>query len=325
MTTRSHPRAGELRTIFPSGVASARQLITSGLSPRTIYNRCLDGGPWQRILPGVILLFTGRPTRDQEVRAALLLCGEGAIVTGLEACRRHDLRRGPVRERTDRTVHVLIPHDRQRRSTGYVQVERTSRMPGVVVKGGIPLAVLPRACLDAARTLRSAGDITELLAEPVQRSLCTLQALVDELEAGSQRGTAMPRAALGSLAIGVRSAAERAAYGLMRTTGLPEPSWNRAVHTSDGRLLGIADCWFDDVAMVWEIESTEWHLSPADHERTVERAGRFTAAGAIYVATKPSKILREPAAVVSTLRAVYEQARLRPRPPLISNSPAPSL
>ncbi len=48
--------------------------------------------------------------------------------------------------------------------------------------------------------------------------------------------------------------------------------------------LGIADCWLDDVAMVWEIESTEWHLSPEDHDRTVERAAAFTAAGAIYTA-----------------------------------------
>lgn len=316
MTIRALPQTGEVRAAFPAGVASVRQLVALGFSERTIYKRCLDGGPWQRILPGVILLCTGTATRDQEVRAALLLCGEGAAVTGLEACRRHDMRRGPTRKRTDRTVQVLIPHRRQRRSVGYVEVERTHRMPHIVVRDGIPLAALPRACMDAARRSRSAGDITELLAEPVQRGLCTIQALTAELEEGSRRGTAMPRAALAAVGGGVRSAAERAASRVWAAAGLPEPMWNCPVHTADGQLLGVADCWLDDVAMVWEVESTEWHLSPADHDRTVERAARFTASGAVYLASKPSKIFREPREVMEILRAAYQQARSRPRPPL---------
>jgi hypothetical protein len=295
-----------------------RQLAKLGFSERTIYKRCLDGGPWQRILPGIVLLFTGRPTRDQEVLAALLLCGDGAVVTGLEACRRYGLRRGPKQGPTDRGVRVLIPHERQRRSVGFVEVERTHRMPQVFMKDGIPLAPLPRACMDAARHLRVAPDVTELLAEPVQRNLCTVMSLVRELDAASRRGTARPRAALDAIGAGVRSIAERAASELWRASGLPDPSWNCEIRTSDGRLLGIADCWVDDVAMVWEIESTEWHLSPADHARTVERAAAFTAAGAVYVASKPSTLARDPMAVVSMLRAAHEQARGRPRPSLIS-------
>jgi hypothetical protein len=321
---RTVRRMAQVHAAFPSGVASVRQLAALGFSERTVYKRCLDGGPWQRILPGIVLLFTGRPTRDQEVQAALLLCGDGAVVTGMEACRRYDLRRGPKVDKLDRSVTVLIPHERQRRSVGFVEVERTHRMPETAMRGGVPLAPLPRACMDAARRLRSAADVTELLAEPVQRRLCTVSALVSELEAASRRGTARPRAVLNSISAGVRSAAERSANELWRASGLPAPSWNCKVHTPDGRLLGIADCWVDDVAMVWEIESTEWHLSPADHDRTVDRAAAFTAAGAVYVASKPSRITREPAAVVSMLRAAYEQARARPRPPLIG-TPLPPL
>ena len=317
MSLTTSLRSAELRSAFPAGVATARRLATFGLSERTIYKRCLDGGPWQRILPGVILLFTGRPSRDQEVLAALLLCGEGSIVTGLEACRRHGLRRGPAPDQGDRSVTVLVPHSRQRRSVGYVEVERTRRMPKVVERSGIPLAALPRACMDAARRLRSVNEVTELLSEPVQRGMCTIAALGSEMKAGTRRGTARPRAVLTDLGVGVRSAAERAAHNLWRATGLPEPRWNCAVHTADGRLLGIADCWLDDVAMVWEIESTEWHLSPADHDRTVERAAGFTAAGAVYVASKPSKVVRDPVSVASMLRAAYRQALARPRPPLV--------
>jgi hypothetical protein len=284
---------------------------------RTAYERCLEGGPWQRVLPGIVLLFTGRPTVDQLVHAALLLGGSDAVVTGLEACRRHGLRRGPVR-RTDAVrpeIHLLVPSGRQVRSVEFVHVERTRRLPTAVVREGVPLAPLVRACTDAARRIRSTADVTELLADPVQRGLCTVPALWIELASGTRRGTAVPRAVLGDLADGVRSAAERAAKQLWASTGLPKPLWNAEVHDASG-LLGIADCWLDEVAMAWEIESSEWHLSPERHDYTVRRAARFTAAGALYVASKPKMVLDDRAEVVATLLAVYEQARNRPRPAL---------
>jgi hypothetical protein len=99
-------------------------------------------------------------------------------------------------------------------------------------------------------------------------------------------------------------------------TGLPSPMWNAEIYTEDGVFLGTADCWLDDVAMVWEIESSEWHMSPEDHDRTVDRAACFTAAGAVYTASKPRKIRTEPMEVARILRATYEQAAARPRPPL---------
>jgi hypothetical protein len=121
---------------------------------------------------------------------------------------------------------------------------------------------------------------------------------------------------LADLSVGVRSAAERSAKQLWPSTGLPEPWWNAEVFDARGRSLGIADCWLDDVAMVWEIESSEWHLSPADHEYTVRRAAMFTAAGAVYVASKPKMVLNDRVEVAAVLRAVYKQAANRPRPAL---------
>lgn len=317
MLVPAHSSHASLRRAFPEGVATARQLMGAGATERTIYRRCLDGGPWTRLLPGVILLSNGRPTRSQQVRAALLLCGGAAMVTGLEACRRHGVRRGsqPAGGSTEE-VHVLVPAARQVRSVGFVHVERTFRLPRSVERDSVPLAPLPRACLDAARRLRDPGDIAELLSDPVQRGMCTVPALVRELDAGSRRGSAMPRSVLRELDAGVRSAAEQAAKALWARSGLPEPWWNARVHDADGRFLGIVDCWLDDVAMAWEIESSEWHLSPRDHDRTVERAAELVAAGIVYTASKPRKVREEPDAVIATLRATYAHASARPRPPL---------
>lgn len=316
-----------LRAAFPDGVASAKQLVEAGVPERTVYHRCLDGGPWQNPLPGIILLFSGRPTPRQSVLAAVLLGGPRAMVTGAEACRRHGLRRGPARLRDERDavdqVHLLVPDSRQLRSVGYVHVQRTKFLPEPVYRSGVPLAPLPRSCIDAARMLRTEAEIAELLSDAVQRRLCTVMELHEELRASSRRHTAMPRRVLRSIAEGVRSAAELAAKRMWHRTGLPAPMWNVDVCTEHGVFLGKADCWLDDVAMVWEIESTEWHISPEDHDRTVERAARFTAAGAVYIATKPRRIRTDRAGVARLLRVAYAQAAARPRPRLRAVHAAP--
>ena len=45
------------------------------------------------------------------------------------------------------------------------------------------------------------------------------------------------------------------------------------------------------------------------HEYTVRRAAMFTAAGVVYVASKPKMVLNDRAEVAATLRAAYDQAR----------------
>lgn len=316
------PRSVELRATFPWGVATARQLVEFGFPERTVYHRCRDGGPWQRILPGVVLLFTGRPTRDQQVLAAVLLCGSASVVTGLEACRRLGIRRGPLPRLDERVdpaeVHVLVPAERQVRDTGFVHVERSGRMPPALERGGLPLAGVPRACIDAARRLWSRGDVTELVSDPVQRGLCTVAALGAELDAAPSRGTAVVRDVLRDVRVGIRSAAEQDAKRLWRRTGLPEPWWNATIRDAQGGLLGVGDCWLDEVAMLWEIESTEWHVAPADHDRTVKRAAALTAAGVVYVASKPRAVRGESAGVVAMLCSAYQQAVARPRPSLFA-------
>lgn len=214
MTAR---RTQRLRISFPDGVASARQLVAAGVPERTVYNRCRDGGPWRRLLPGIVLLSNGEPTLDQLVRAALLFGGPQALLTGVEACRRHGLRRGPARQAVDRgrpKIAVLVPDSRQLRSTGFVEVSRTSRMPPAHVRNGIPLTPIVRACADAVRSLDSAAEITELMSDAVQRGLCTVGQLAAELAEGSRRLTATPAEVLRDVAAGVRSAAEREAKRL---------------------------------------------------------------------------------------------------------------
>lgn len=161
-------------------------------------------------------------------------------------------------------------------------------MPRAVVRDEIPLAPPVRACLDAARRLRSPAEITELLADAVQRGMCSPAQLRHELRDGSQRGSATPREVLRHIAAGVRSTAERDARRLLaRSRVLPDPWWNATVRDAGSRVLGVVDAWFDDVALAWEIDSIAHHLLPADFARTTKRAATLTSEGVLVVGSSP--------------------------------------
>ncbi len=278
----------------------------------TIYSRCRDGGPWRRLLPGIIMLVNGVPTRRQRILAALSYGGPRALLTGLEACRDHGVRRGPD---ANGAVHILVPHDHQLRAAEYVTVERTRRLPDAIKVRGIRLSPPARACIDATR-IRSAREVAEILADAVQRRICTVAELQAELASCGRRGSATPRSVLAEVGDGVRSAAERDALRLWRRAGLPPAQWNVPVYDRRGRLLGVVDGWCDDVALAWEIDSYAFHLSPADYARTTAKAARLIAAGVVLLSTLPTRLSRDPDGVVAELRAVYQVAATRPRPPV---------
>ncbi|ANN16927.1 hypothetical protein SD37_15580 [Amycolatopsis orientalis] len=134
------------------GVITVARLGELGVPSMTCYRRCRPGKPWQRLLPGVVLLHSGTPTRRQLVDAALLYAGPDAMVTGAASCRRQGLAALPDHPFR---VHVLIPNEHKISGSGHVIVERTIRLPEPIVKGGVPLAPLVRSVLDECRRLGS--------------------------------------------------------------------------------------------------------------------------------------------------------------------------
>ena len=308
-----------VRRTARDGVIRTAALRGLGVPGPTISRRCCDDGRWRRLLPGVVLLSNGPPTGRQRVVAGLLYGGNDAVITGLEACRRLGVRRGPD---PAGQVHILVPDGRQLRSSQFVVVERTTRMPAPLLRDGVPLAPADRACLDAARRLHKASEITELIADSVQRGLCTPAQLAAELREGSQRGSAAPRRVLADVADGVRSTAERDAKRLVQRSGLPLPWWNVPVYTACGRLLGIADGWFDEVALAWEINSYAWHLNPEAYAREISRTADMTAENVMVLPVLPTSLHRDPTGSMATLVAAYNAAAQRPRPPVRAVRPA---
>jgi hypothetical protein len=295
------------------GVIRVARLAELGVPPDTAYRRCRPEGPWQRLLPGIVSLYKGPPSRDQLVAAARLYAGEGAVLTGEVACRTFGLRNVPESE----TVHLLTPHDRKVHSSGFVLIERTHRLPEAQRRGGLQVAPPSRAVLDTARRMTEVRPARALLTESVQRRFTTVGELTAELAQGSSRGSALPRRILTELAPGQESVAEMDARRVWRRSGLPEPLWNRRLVLADGRFVAKPDAWFEDVGLAWEIDSLAFHLGAGDFDRTLVRNGRYAAAGILVLQTLPSRLRTEPDAVIAELQAAHRAAAARPRPAVL--------
>ncbi|BAH53033.1 hypothetical protein [Rhodococcus opacus] len=291
-----------------AGVVRTSELERLGLARSTISARCRSGGPWQRLLPGIVLLQNGQPSFQHRVLAALLFCGRNSLVTGRSALRCHGF--GSY----SGDVDVLVAVDRRVQSTGFVKVERTSRMPEAQLRGNIACAPLPRALLDAARRCTTLDAARATIAEVVQRGAVTAEELAVELDAGSGRGSALPRIVLREMKANVHSVAEASARRLWLRSGLPEMVFNRKIVDTDGRFIAMPDGWIDEVALAWDIDSLDWHLAPQQYKHTVERRTRMQNAGIIVLPTLPSAVRDKPAQVIADLRAHFELAASRPRP-----------
>ncbi|MEU7526561.1 hypothetical protein AB0A74_12565 [Saccharothrix sp. NPDC042600] len=176
-------------------VIKTSDLKAAGMPRYKIDLRCRPGGPWQRVMPGVLLLGAAPPTRAERVRAALAYAGPEAVLTGVDALHAQGFPELPLPPR----VHVLQPAGRRRSGDHHVLLERTTRLPRPVVKDGLPLAPPVRAVLDAARAEPHPARTRALLAAVLRSGVCTTPALLAELDAGSTRGTATPRAVLHAL------------------------------------------------------------------------------------------------------------------------------
>src|SRR5262249_50636219 len=165
--TRStrHDRAALAATLARQyQVISRSQAVAHGMTSSALRQRLRPGGPWQRLLPGVFLAVTGTPTTEQPSGAALLYAGTGGLVTGAAAGGLWG-----VQAPRDTMIDVLIPAARQRRSTGFVRIHLTARIPDQVFTTG-PVRLVPpaRAVADAARGITVLADVRALVAAAVQ-------------------------------------------------------------------------------------------------------------------------------------------------------------
>lgn len=293
-------------------VIARSQALDCGMSPRAIDHRLRPGGPWRRVLPAVYQAVTGTLTPAQREVAALLYAGPQSVLTGAVAVRRHHLSCAGLN-----VIDVLIPAEARRKSTGFVQIQRTTRMPEEVYElGPIRFAPPQRAVADAARQMSDFGDAQALVCEAVQRKRCTLQLLARELNEGPLAGSRWLRAALAEIGEGIRSSAEADLRDLITRSDLEKPMYNPELYDADGNFLGQPDAWWQRAGVAGEVDSRAYHLSAADYDNTTTRHNRMEARGINMLHWLPSTIKSNPGTVLDDLRGAIRSGRLRPPLPI---------
>jgi hypothetical protein len=259
------------------------------------------------VLPAVYLSSNGPLAGGQREIAAVLYAGPDCVLTGRAALAQLGVR-VPVTE----VIDVLIPVSARRQDVSFVRVHRTARMPEHAhLLNGIRWALAARAVADTARGEFELREVRELVAGAVQGGSCTLEQLAQELRTGPTRESGRLRAVLGEVADGIASAAEGDLRQLVKRSDLPEPMYNPDLYAG-AEFLARPDLWWPDAGVAGELESQEWHLSPAQWAKTIERHRRMSAHGIIVVQVTPRQTRTDPRTIAAELKSAIEKGRQRP-------------
>lgn len=296
------PESLRVVAVRQDGVVTRRQALENGLTRRQLDRLGSPEGRGRRILPRVYALTTGPATRRQQLRAALLYCGDDAQLAGVTCLEVHDFRYVDP----DVRVHVLIPHAHRVVAHAALVIRRTRRLPSPHPRGGLPASPVARAAVDACRAMTVQRDAVALLAEAVQRGLCTVQSLAEEVDRAPRAGSAIVRAALHDLSSGVWSAPEKDLLDVLaRSSLLPPPRVNHAITVAGQRYVPDA-CW-PDARLIVEVDSIEHHGVGTSAERTARRRTALTSAGWTVLSVSPSRLRHEADAVLREIEAAYLQ------------------
>ncbi|GAB2844391.1 hypothetical protein GCM10027074_08900 [Streptomyces deserti] len=256
-------------------VMTVAQLRSHGMTTAETNEQCRPGGPWQQLLPGVVLFHPGPPTSEERLHAVLLYAArergtgvpaqpgaDGApgpgyadvMITGLAALTLHGFASAPPLPSLD-TIDVLVPRLRRLRSTGCARIVRTAALPAPEQVTGLPVAPVPRALADAVAGLEDAGAVHRLMTEAVRGGHCEPSAVVRELTQARLLSRPHVVDAVDLLLAEGRAISEERLYLMVREYGLPDPVWNVDLRLPGGPYLGGLDAYWPDQAVAVELDT----------------------------------------------------------------------
>lgn len=279
------------------GVISAAQLRELGLTRAAVSRRVAKGTlhPWHRGVYAVGHRNIGALGRRM---AAVLACGDGAVVSHATAADAWDLRRSG-----SGIVAIIVPVAGGRKRHERVRVHR---VPGLAADETTMLGALPITTPE--RTLFDLAAVARL--EDLVRAFEQAEALriVDhaKLAAYAERrasGVGKLRAAIGRDPDHTRSWLERRFVALCAKANVPKPLVNTKVGPH------AVDFLWPEHRLVVETDGRRWHDTRRAFETDRRRDADLAVAGYRVVRITYRRIRDEPDAVVAILAALLGAAR----------------
>lgn len=284
------------------GVVSRAQLLALGMSAQAIKYRVARGRLFP-IFPGVYAVGTPHVTREGRWMAAVLACGEGAVLSHASAATLWGLR-----EATAGPIEVTVPARRTVRRRD-ILVHRAAILEPVdlCLESDIPVTTAIRTIVDTASTM-TPDEIAATISRADARDLVKTPSLRAGLARfpHQQPGVAKVRAVLDAATFALTdSQLERRFIPLARRAGLPMPLTGKWVNGFK------VDFYWPDLGLVVETDGLRYHRSPTQQARDRRRDQAHTAAGLTQLRFTHDQIAHRPAEVEAILTVTA--ARLRSR------------
>lgn len=308
--SRKTPQACEEVAHSQAGVISRQQALDNGMSPDDVRWQ-LRSGRWQVLHHGVYSVFTGPPTRQARLWAALHRAGSGAVLSHQTAAELFKLVDQP-----SAVVHVTIPERRRVDCPPGVVIHRSSRLREVTHPSLLPPRTrVEETVLDLVDGTMTFDEAFGIVSASCQRRLTTPARILDAMGQRPRMRWRIDLArALGDVACGAHSLLEyRYLLRVERRHGLPEAARQVRVG-SDGKNRYL-DNLYRDHRLCVELDGRQAH--PDDQRwRDQQRVNAITAEGLTILRYGWTEVDRRPcetaAQVATVLRNLGWPGSARP-------------
>jgi hypothetical protein len=255
------------------GVISRKQALACGIAPDQI-EALLRAGRWQTLRRGVYSVFSGPPSRQAILWAAVHSAGPGAALSHDTAAELFK-----ITDWSSSLIHVTIPWERRIDCAADIVLHRSMRVADAVHPTLLPPRTrIEETVLDLVSRAADFESAFAAVSAACQRKLTTTARLTAAM---SQRGRLRWRAelaeALSDVASGVHSLPE---YRYVRRVERPHglPAATRQARVEVGHRNRYLDNLYDDFGLCVELDGQQAH---PDHRRwdDTRRTNAITARG----------------------------------------------
>src|SRR4051812_34461140 len=272
------------------------QLLAMGFGRGAIEHR-VRAGRLHRVQFGVYAVGHAALTWHGRCMAAVLSYGPDAVLSHRTAAALWEVRRS-----ASRIIEVAVP-GRRHHARGGIRLHRVRSLhpDDRTVHEGVPVTSVARMLLDFAE-VSGPRELERAIEEAERRRIFDLRQVEDLCERSPGRRGLRPLLAVLAGQSGppprTRSDLERDFLDFCRDAGLPEPLVNTEVAGFE------VDFVWHEQRLAVELDSREFHLTPAAFEQDRIRDAALQLAGYRVVRITHRRLANEPAAVADMLRAL---------------------